>query len=166
MPRLNAPVRGYERDVYIIPAQLYDILARYRDPRDMLKNEHIIDEIEAVRQADMALALAWPVHWQDELGSVYVMPDAPWSRRVMGVFANALAHAEPQRAHAVLKAQRSGYVVSVRVPLLQPAGACELCGRFGGSGRARAAGIDAMPSADFDRFVAAFTTMQWGAPVC
>ncbi|MES2090067.1 MAG: hypothetical protein V4532_08840 [Pseudomonadota bacterium] len=154
---------GHERDVRIPPAQLYAILARYSDPRELLKKERIIDEIEALRNADMKLALAWPVHWQSERGSVYVLPDAPWSRRVQGAFANALASAHPQKAHAVLKAQRSCYVVSVRAPQAQPTGAYELCSHFGGSGRARAAGIDALPSADLDRFVAVFAATRWGA---
>lgn len=157
---------GHERDVRIAPAQLYTILARYRDPRDLLKQERIIDDIDALRRADMELALAWPLHWQSERGCVYVLPDAPWSRRVQGDFANALAHSHPKRAHAVLKAQRGGYVVSVRAPLTQPQGAYELCCHFGGSGRARSAGIDALPSADLDRFVAVFAAMRWEAPSC
>ena len=45
--------------------------------------------------------------------------------------------------HAVLKAgRRGGHVVSLRAPLATPGGADALCRRFGGGGRAGAAGID------------------------
>lgn len=154
-----------ERDVHIPPARLYAVLARYRDPRDLLDRESLVDEIDALRRADLDQALACAPHRQDGLGSVHVLPDAPWSRRVLGCLANELANAEPQRAHAVLKVQRGGgYAVSVRAPLASPAGADRLCSRFGGGGRARAAGIDALPVADLERFVAAFAAAPWGEP--
>ena len=45
------------------------------------------------------------------------LPDAPWSRRVIGGLANELASSAPQQAHAVLKAdRRGGFVVSLRAP--------------------------------------------------
>jgi len=152
-----------ERDVRIAPARLYPILARYRDPRDMLAHEAIADDIDALRRADLEVALAWPPQLQDASGSVHVLPDAPWSRRVLGSLANELANADPQRAHAVLKLQRTGdYAVSVRAPLASPMGAAELCSRFGGGGRARAGGIDGLPAADLERFYAAFASSRWG----
>ncbi|HEX7436177.1 MAG TPA: hypothetical protein VF308_05680 [Caldimonas sp.] len=152
-----------ETDVRIAPARLFAILARYRDPRDMLAHEGIVDDIDALRRADLQQAMAWPPHWQDARGSVLVLPDAPWSRRVLGCLANELANAEPEHAHAVLKLQRSGaYAVSVRAPLAAPSGADALCSRFGGGGRARAGGIDDLPMADLERFLAAFAGTRWG----
>jgi hypothetical protein len=152
-----------ESDVHIAPARLYTILVRYHDPRDLLAHEGIADEIDALRRADLERALACAPHWQDARASVYVLPDAPWSRRVLGCLANELANADPQRAHAVLKLQRAqGYAVSVRSPQSSPSGAHELCSGFGGGGRARAAGIDGLPVADLDRFVAAFAAARWG----
>ncbi len=154
-----------ERDVHIAPARLYMILTRYRDPRDMLVHESIADEIDALRSADLRQALNCPPRWQNELGSVHVLHDAAWSRRVLGCLANELANAQPRRAHAVLKQQSDGaYSASVRAPLASPAGADALCRRFGGGGRARAAGIDALPAAELDRFVAAFAAARWGEP--
>jgi hypothetical protein len=154
-----------EPDVCIAPARLHAILARYSDPRDLLAHEAIIDEIDALRGADLRQALDWPSHWQDAGGSVHVLPDAPWSRRVLGCLANELANAQPQRAHAVLKRQRTGgYAVSVRAPLAAPSGAHELCSRFGGGGRARAGGVDALPAADLECFVSAFEGVRWGEP--
>jgi hypothetical protein len=62
-----------------------------------------------------------------------------------------------------LKLQRTGaYAVSVRAPLASASGADALCSRFGGGGRARAAGIDDLPAADLERFLAAFSGMRWG----
>ena len=152
-----------ERDVCIAPARLYAVMARYADPRDLLAHEGIADEIDARRLADLRQAFALTPHRQDAHGSVLVLPEAAWSRRVLGCLANELANAEPQRAHAVVKVHATGtYAVSVRAPLAVPSGADALCSRFGGGGRARAAGIDDLPAADLDRFLAAFAGMRWG----
>jgi len=99
----------------------------------------------------------------DAHASVLLLPDAAWSRRVIGVVANELANANPQRAHAVLKPRDvHGWVVSVRAPLAAPQGADALCQRFGGAGRAAAAGIDHLPAADVDRFIEEFAAASWG----
>jgi hypothetical protein len=153
-----------EGDVRIAPILLYAILARYRDPLEMLRCEGILEEIEVLQRADLDRAMAWPAHWQDPSACAHLLPDAPWSRRVLGCFANELANAEPRRAHVVLKQGKRTCVVSVRAPLLSTSGAHELCSRFGGGGRAGAAGIDALPLADLDRFLAAFAATTWGEP--
>ena len=50
-----------------------------------------------------------------------------------------------------------GFLVSVRAPLAAPQGADRLCRQFAtGGGRQAAAGINVLPPADYDRFVAAF----------
>ena len=152
-----------ESDVYIAPARLYAVMARYADPRDLLAHEGIADEIDTRRLADLRYAFALTPHRQDAHGSVLVLPDAAWSRRVLGCLANELANAERPRAHAVVKVQGTGtYAISVRAPLAAPSGADALCSRFGGGGRARAAGIDDLPVDDLDRFLAAFAGMHWG----
>ena len=56
-------------------------------------------------------------------------------------------------------------MVSVRAPLASPSGADALCSRFGGGGRARAAGIDGLPADDLKRFLAAFASTRWGERV-
>ena len=154
-----------ESDVHVTAARLHTILVRYRDPLELLAREDIADEIDALRRADLERAFAVPPHWQDAQASVHLLPDAPWSRRVLGCLANELANAQPGHAHAVLKLQRSGgYAVSVRAPLAAPTGADALCRHFGGDGRARAAGIDALAETDLTRFVAAFASARWGEP--
>ena len=152
-----------EADVHIAPAQLHGILVRYRDPLELLRHESVADAIDTLRRDDLAQAQAWPAHWQDDGASVHVLPDAAWSRRALGSAANELANAAPHRAHAVLVPQRGGgYAVSVRAPLMAPSGADAFCRRYGGGGRARAAGIDRLQPADLDRFVADFAAFRWG----
>lgn len=153
-----------EQDVYITPADLYRILIRYRDPLVLLAHESIGRDLDALRQADLRQALALSPYWEDARASAHVLPDAPWSRRVIGSLVNQFAAAEPQRAHAVLKATRAGgFLVSVRAPLGAPHGAARLCRLFGGGGRAGAAGIDHLPAQELERFMQAFSVARWEA---
>lgn len=152
----------HERDVCIAPGLLFPLMVRYADPRDMMAHEPIVEEIDAMRRSDLRQAAGAAVFWQGPAGSVRVLPDASWSRRVLGCLANELANREPGLAHAVLTAQGDGYVVSVRAPLSLPGGAHALCSRFGGAGRARAAGIDRLSREDLPRFVEAFAKASWG----
>jgi len=155
----------HEQDVCIAPRLLYASMVRYRDPRDMLAHESIVDEIDALRHADLRQAVSTAPIWQGAGGSVRVLPDAPWSRRVQGCLANELASSEPELAHAVLAARGEDYVVSVRAPQARPDGAHALCSRFGGAGRARAAGIDRLPRGELQRFVEAFAATAWGSRI-
>lgn len=157
-----------ELDVHIAPAHLYEVLIRYHDPLAFLEHETIGQELDALRQDDLRQAAALTPHWKDAHASVYLLPDAPWSRRVIGSLGNEFAAAQPQRAHAVLKATGAGdFVVSVRAPLFAPGGAAGLCHLFGGGGRAGAAGIDHLPAQELARFIRAFSVTRWreaGAP--
>ena len=86
-----------------------------------------------------------------------VLPEASWSRRVVGVYANSLAQQDPQRAHAVLVARAGGYMVSIRAPLANPREAATLARAFqSGGGREGAAGIDFLPDSETGRFLEAF----------
>jgi len=153
-------------DLRLHPADLYAVMARHADPFALLAAEPVIDEIDGQREADLRQARALAPSWQSTRARVVVLPDAAWSRRVCGVLANELAADRPDQAQAVLRARRSGdYLVSVRAPRSAPRGAAALCAAFGGSGRAAAAGIDALPSAELDRFIRAFAEARWdGAP--
>jgi hypothetical protein len=153
-----------ESDVFITPARLYETLLRYRDPLELLQHEPIAQQLDALRREDLRRAADLPPHWQNDRARAILLPDAGWSWRVIGCLANELARAEPEKAHAVLKAVRGdGYVVSVRAPLSATGGARELCRRFGGAGRAGAAGIDHLAAQELDRFLEAFGTARWGA---
>ena len=153
-----------EADLHITPVRLYAIMARYRDPLELLVHEPVAAELDALRRADLEQAVALPPHWQDDRGSVHLLPDAPWSRRVSGSLANQLARMQPTRSHAVLKILRDGgYLVSVRAPRVCASGANELCSRFGGAGRAAAAGIDRLPAAELEHFIREFAVARWEA---
>jgi hypothetical protein len=152
-----------ESDVFMAPARLYETLLRYRDPLDLLLHETIAQQLDTLRHDDLRRAADLPPHWQNNRASATLLPDAPWSRRVIGCLANELARAERQKAHAVLKPVRGdAYVVSVRAPLSAAGGARELCRRFGGAGRAGAAGIDRLPAQDLDDFLETFGVTCWG----
>lgn len=151
-------------DVHIAPARLYEIMARYADPLQMLIHERVAVDLDHLRRADLELAGEVAPYWHDENACVYLLPDMPWSRRVMGCLANELAQAHPEHSHAVLKIRRTGdYAVSVRAPHAAAGGADALCAQFGGSGRATAAGIDHLPASDVDRFILAFGAARWAA---
>lgn len=153
----------HENDVHIAPAHLYEIMIRYRDPRVLLEHESIGQELDALRRADLQKAGAMTPYWENASASAHLLPDEPWSRRVIGTFVNDLAATRPWQAHAVLRDTGAGdFMVSVRAPLGEPGGAAALCRLFGGDGRAGAAGIDHLPARELERFIRAFSVAQWG----
>ncbi|MFP6560224.1 acetyltransferase [Paraburkholderia sp. B3] len=145
-------------DLMIAPQTLYEAIRPYADPFDFLGAEPFVGQLAERRHEDLALAQAVTPLIALQYGSVVVLPDAPWARRVRGVFGNALAVEEPTRAHAVLTTNADGsYAVSVRAPLASPRGADELCRGFpGGNGRVGAAGINCLAADRLDVFVTAF----------
>ena len=145
-------------DLFIAPTALYETLKPYADPFDFIASEPLVARLSACRREDLERAQQITPLFMVQYGSVCVLPDEPWARRVRGVFANALAIEEPSCAHAVLSVNPDGnYAVSVRAPLTSPRGADELCRAFpGGSGRVGAAGIDCLDSERLDLFVTAF----------
>lgn len=145
-------------DLYFDPAELYRCLHRHADPFGFIADAAEFQTLRHGYAADMAEAAAWPAHEAHAAGAVYLMPDAPWARRVSGVFANDLATRNPERAHALITRSAKGhYVVSVRAPLNNRINADVLCLRFDtGGGRKAAAGINVLPGEHLDAFVAAF----------
>ncbi len=144
-----------EADVRIHPAALYRWLAHYVDPFEAMAQASIVRELDALRRDDLGHAREVPPRHEDDRCMAVMLPDAAWSRRVLGPFANELALRDPQRAHAVLKAlPDGGYAVSVRAPQATLRGAADLAREFGGGGRAAAAGIDRLPEEEVPRFIA------------
>lgn len=147
-----------EADLLVPPATLYANLGVYANPFDFYANSPNTPKLLEGRRADMERARAQQPAYVLPWGSVYVLPDAPWARRVHGSFANELTQRATERAHAVLSADAHGdYVVSVRAPLARPSGAEHLCLQFpSGGGRAAAAGIDHLAQERLQEFIAAF----------
>ena len=133
------------------------MMSRHRDPIAFIELEPAFGVLRDGRADDATRVANLSPVAESAGGAVYLLPDAQWSRRVSGVFANDLARADRQRAHAVLVAKPGGYAVSVRAPRVQPTGADALCRRFSsGGGRAAAAGINMLQEAELDAFIAAF----------
>ncbi len=146
-------------DLHFAPAELSQRMAAYEDPLQFIAAE--ADVFETLRNGsieDFAKAEACVPAIVDEKVAIYLFPAEPWARRVSGVFGNQLATANPDRAHALLtELPQGGYVVSVRAPLNNKSGADDLCRQFPtGGGRKAAAGINDLPIAMYDEFVAAF----------
>jgi len=145
-------------DLIIAPAALYQVMRRYADPFHFLRSEPIIARLSKARRDDLAMASEVDPELVLDHATIYVLPDATWSRRVHGVFGNHLANRFPDLAHAVLtpNAQR-GYTVSVRAPMAVRTGADVLCRQFTtGGGRAEAAGINHLPREAFPEFARRF----------
>lgn len=146
-------------DLHVAPDALFLSLLPYPNPGDFIDDpSSCYTQLHAGYNEDMALAQAIRPDYETDVIAVYILPDQAWARRVSGVFGNALANADPARAHAVVTANRQGgYQVSVRAPLVNKMGADELCSQFpSGGGRRGAAGINHLPIDHYADFVAAF----------
>ena len=149
-------------DVAIHPRELYLRLRRFADPFAFHADDPIVATLVGRRRDDLARAAAVGPRVADDRVAVIELPDAAWSGRVLGTFAHQLAIHRPQRAHAVLRARADGrFTVSLRAPLASPCGADALARRFGGGGRAGAAGIDGLPAAQVDALIAALRAADW-----
>jgi hypothetical protein len=144
-------------DLHFHPAELYQLLRSYAGPEAFVAEAaSSFERLEGGYLDDMARADQLAPEWDNGRAAVYLLPDAAWSRRVSGVYGNALARSHPQRAHAVLTQREGGFLVSVRAPLEDKRDADTLCRRFPtGGGRAAAAGINHLPEAHLDAFTAA-----------
>jgi len=145
-------------DLHFHPADLYQHLADFDTPVEFLSSKpEIYAALDAGYNADMAGAKSAKVLDETDKGLILVLPGTASSRRVSGVYGNALAQDFPKRAHAILTQQRGGYLVSVRAPLSNRIGADTLVLQFEtGGGRSAAAGINHLPETELSRFVSLF----------
>jgi len=146
-------------DLHFPPDKLYLEMAAYASPFEFIsENSDIYNKLIAGYQKDMQKAQALKPEHQTGSTTVYLLPDAIWSRRISGVFGNELANQHPESAHAIISYNRTGdYQISVRAPLTQKTGADELCSAFpSGGGRKAAAGINHLPINQLPDFIKAF----------
>ena len=144
-------------DLHVPPDQLAREMAPFADPWAYARESALLPRIRAGYEADMEHMRSCRPHETFPGGRVFLLPDAPWSQRVSGIFANQCANEMPDAAHAIMHKQRDAYRISVRAPKNRPFGADELCRRFeSGGGRAMAAGINRLPLGELDRFLASF----------
>jgi len=144
-------------DLHEAPDALFARIAPYADPLAFVARDACFARLREGFATDMARARATVPAHDAACGAVFFLPKEKWARRVNGVFANELAREAPARAHAILVDTGAGYLVSVRAPKAAPRGADSLCRGFAtGGGRAAAAGINDLPVADVEKFIAAF----------
>jgi len=148
-------------DLHFAPDELFALVSRHASPFGFIHDgrEHF-ERLADGYATDMGkAAAARPDPASTGHAALFVLPDAPWARRVSGVYSNDLTNLHPDRAHAVLTEKANGhYLISVRAPLNRKRGADELCRRFAtGGGRAAAAGINDLPAAQFGEFARQFT---------
>ncbi|MBL4909570.1 MAG: DHH family phosphoesterase [Alteromonadaceae bacterium] len=149
-------------DLHFHPAELYKQLISYKNPLSLMtKTNSVFTVLKQAYQQDMAKAQSAKILVDTGVCKVVELANEPWARRVSGVFSNELANQSPDKAHAVLTLNPSScrtevnYTVSVRAPLNNKQGADEVCIQFAtGGGRAGAAGINKLPAANIDEFVA------------
>lgn len=147
-------------DLLYSPIDLLGRMLPFKDPREFVHASDIFGALKQRMQDDLERAASIRVQAMAPGCAHAVLPDASWSRRVVGVFANALAQREPNTAHAVLVTRGNGYMVSIRAPLANPRGASAVARTFhSGGGREGAAGIDFLPASELERFFGAMRSI-------
>ena len=142
---LNYNGYGFElEDLMYHPAKLYELLSSYADPIDFSRSSPDYKALLEQYKTDISLSENATPEKSDRFSAIYMLPNQPWAKRVVGVMGNDLAKQYPDRAHALLiDMEDGGYRVSVRAPYNQKQGADVLCRQFpGGGGRKAAAGIN------------------------
>jgi hypothetical protein len=154
-------------DLHFHPATLYQALINYPDPFILITEENsIFSQLKVAYLADMDKARTAKVLSDNAVVKTIVLDDAPWARRVSGVFGNDLANESPDKAHIVITlnsaapktdisvASEQTFTVSLRAPLNNKQGAGDVCAQFPtGGGRAAAAGINELPSLMLNKFI-------------
>lgn len=85
-------------DLHFAPDKLYGALQPFIDPFDFLAESPDLATLRSGFEKDMALAMEQKVLDPKQHNRVYVFPNAPWARRVSGVFSNLRAR-EKKRPH-------------------------------------------------------------------
>lgn len=147
-------------DLHLSPESLYRTLHEFADPLEFIAASPCYELLERGYREDLTCAEALEPYRTCGAGAVYVLPDEPWARRISGTLANRLATESRDKSFAVLSIRANGsHCVSVRSARPDACPANVLCERFaGGGGRRGAAGVNALPAAEVDTFVEAFST--------
>ncbi len=146
-------------DLFYHPADLYRIASQYESPFDFIESEaDVFSRLKNGYKQDMKKALSVEAIQESESAAMFILPNEKWARRISGVLGNDLANRFPNRAHAILTEREekidndTAYMVSIRAPKNEPAGADLLAAKFGGGGRKGAAGIDIMRASHIGLF--------------
>lgn len=146
-------------DLLYAPDQLFQLLIKYSNPLDFIQQEsRIFDRLQARFNSDLAQANNIEVSQENEACRVFMLPNEAWTKRVSGVYSNALANEAPTKAHAIITTnKKGGYLISIRAPLENKFGAEALASQFNtGGGREAAAGINHLPKEQLSTFIHKF----------
>ncbi|MCG3858884.1 DHH family phosphoesterase [Psychrobacter sp. Ps2] len=142
-------------DLYFDPADLYQRLVNYDNPFEVVNDsESPYQLLKQGYEADIAKADASEQLVDDDL-IVVILEDAPWARRISGTYGNQLAATNLGKPVVIVTDNSKGsYAISLRAPKDNPYGASTICSQFNtGGGREGAAGINALPKNDLNKFV-------------
>lgn len=147
-------------DLHFHPGDLYRAVSEFADPFAFHRESKELDRLRDGFRNDMDLALGTKEYPSDGKNRLYFFPDAPWARRVSGVFANLKARKKMESAHALITENSDGSLrISVRAPLNDKRDAVKLCKQFPtGGGREAAAGINSLPADMLEQFIKKFNT--------
>lgn len=148
-------------DLHFHPEELYRAVHDFQDPFDFFTSSPILSTLRKGFKDDLAMALdqkEYPVKGKNR---VYLFPNAPWARRIQGVFSNLKAREETMSAHALIVENEDFTLrISLRAPLTDRRDADTLCKLFPtGGGRAAAAGINSMPASMLNDFLDRLNTV-------
>ena len=145
-------------DLHFHPAKLYEAIQPYTNPFDFYSSTDIVSRLRDGYKEDITKAADQKNISTTAPHRLYLLPAAPWARRIAGVFSNHKAREKPQAAHAVIVTNDDGTLqISVRAPLDARKNADTLCRKFpSGGGRAAAAGINHLPKDMLSDFTEAF----------
>jgi hypothetical protein len=152
-------------DTLFDPADLAARIAPYRQAYDLCWDESILGPLALQFESDRERFQAIRPLVPGTAASAYLVPDEAFARRYGATWANERALQEPDRALAVIHAREDGtYMVSIRAPrpwngaVVGSASAADLAREFPtGGGRRLAAGINALPGDQLERFTQRFS---------
>ncbi len=154
---------GYGADIHDLhfhPADLFKQLLPYNNPFNFINDsQSVFQKLKNGYDEDNKNISNLSSEYQTDKVALFILPDAPWARRISGIFSNELVNRYPDRAHAVVTYNKQGgYLISVRAPLNNKTGADDLCRQFEtGGGRKAAAGINHLPTEQLDMFIKQFS---------
>jgi len=145
-------------DLHVPPATLAEEVMLSDDPLDFARASDTYRRLAEGYRDDMEQTQRLQPFRKAPGAVQFVLPGAPWARRVSGTLANQLARANKGEAVALLSPKtEGGYLVSVRIPEQASTSAEAFCRRFPtGGGRRTAAGINDLPSTEMERFASEF----------
>lgn len=143
-------------DLHYTPSDLYQALVQYDSPFDCIADTNsVFYKLGAAYMQDLTQVQSAKVLTDSNKLYAIELEDAPWARRISGVYGNELANNNPDKAILVLtKNVGKTYRVSLRAPINNKQGAGDICSQFEtGGGRAAAAGINELPNSSLDELI-------------